>query len=51
MIRHHRWAHKLAWLVLTPVLLLLILLMSNPARDLHPGNDGPPPRIAKGALP
>ena len=35
---------------MTPILLLLILLMSNPGMDLYPRNDEPP-RASKGALP
>ena len=51
MIRSHRKIHKFAWLLLTPVLLLLILMMSNPERDLYPRNDEPPRQSAKGAIP
>ncbi|MDE0096578.1 MAG: hypothetical protein OXN16_15475 [Gammaproteobacteria bacterium] len=51
MIRSHRKIHKFAWLFLTPVLLVLILMMSNPGRDLYPGNDEPPRQSAKGPIP
>lgn len=51
MIRSHRKIHKFAWLFLAPVLLVLILLMSNPDRDLYPRNDEPPRQSAKGPIP
>ncbi len=51
MIRPLRKVHRFIWLVFTPALLLLVLLMSDPGRDLHPLNDVPPYLSAKGAIP
>ncbi len=51
MIRPHRRIHRLAWLFLTPALLLLILIMSNPDRDIYPRNDAPPQQSTKGPIP
>ena len=51
MIRPHRTIHKLAWVLLLPLLLGLIMFFSNTGRDLYPINEQGPEIQLKGALP
>ncbi len=51
MIAPYRKIHRWAWMIITPILLILIAMYSHTDQDLNPQNQAVSSQNPKGAIP